>query len=1084
MDSFFDRLHLNYKPRANPQSTISYQNARFTVLTERLLRLEWSPQGQFEDRGSYAFPNRFGKEPEFRVQLPGEAVPSSHDQLIIQTPCLELRYLVSTGPFEPNNLEIELLHSPTPDEPAPIWRPGLIDLHNLRGARRTLDGCIGDAALEEGLNSPSGWALFDDSKTMLFDPDGWVTRRTDSASQDWYFFAYGRDYKTALAEYIQFGGRTPLIPRFALGAWWSRYWAYSAQDLMNLVNEFETHQVPLDVLVVDMDWHTPHAWTGYTWNRDLFPDPAGFLKWVHAKGLHTTLNLHPAQGVQAFEQVYPQFARAMGVDPAGGQAIPFRIQDRRFAQNYFELIHHPMEEEGVDFWWMDWQQGQASEWQGMDPLPWLNHLHFIDSGRSSKRPMLYSRWGGLGNHRYPIGFSGDTIVGWSALQFQPYMTAAGGNVAFSWWSHDIGGHMGGATEPELYTRWVQFGALSPCLRLHATKDPRTERRPWAFPEPAFLASRAAFQLRYRLIPYLYTLARMAYDSGLAPCYPIYFDYPNEDSAYLARYQYFFGSQVIAAPVVFPADPCTGLALVDLWIPPGEWIEFTTLETFQGPRWMRRFASLEDIPMLVKAGAVLPLGTGFAPSAETHLTSGTSQSLIRDHLTLEIFPGHSGSFRIYEDDGESPAYLQGECEWTQVDSLMPDPNTWQVKISPVEGFCSCLPTERAWEVHLNGSSRPESIRINGEPYEHWTYDPVRLLTSLHLPKMDKHRPIHIEAVSTSDLSALGDMHNQTLLQADLRRLLGPLVEKLDATALQNPPIPKNETDRTRYQAALERLGGPFIRVIPYTTPEEAGLTLGRVITGTSEVPFDLQVTFALQRVGTNKPSQDIKTQLENVNQAILEAPFRFEGDLHTMRWEADIQITPHLTENSQIARVWQAIGPLRYRYQSEIHFPTLSAWQVIFYQPQEEELALQQVLNEKGQINPSLLWQSFTALDDDLPSLTQPYGVFLWRRLGLAAESGASPAAYLATKIESQNDHTASLVYLSGGNTVIYINGEQVEGVTVAANSLVGALDIFDWVGPIQMLSLDLRKGENTLLIHTQPKEEQPERWLFGAALMG
>ena len=183
-----------------------------------------------------------------------------------------------------------------------------------------------------------------------------------------------------------------------------------------------------------------------------------------------------------------------------GEAIPFRITDKRFVKHYFELLHHPMERDGVDFWWMDWQQGEASEMEGLDPLPWLNHLHFPDSTRRGRRPMLYSRWGGLGNHRYPIGFSGDTYVAWPALQFQPYMTATASNVAYGWWSHDIGGHMGGATEPELYARWVQFGALSPCLRLHATKDPLAERRPWKYPHEVYEAARAAFHLRYQLVP--------------------------------------------------------------------------------------------------------------------------------------------------------------------------------------------------------------------------------------------------------------------------------------------------------------------------------------------------------------------------------------------------------------------------------------------------------------------------------------------------------------------------------------------------------------------------------------------------------
>ncbi len=202
--------------------------------------------------------------------------------------------------------------------------------------------------------------------------------RPEHAQQDWYFFGYGHDYAGALAEYMRFGGKIPLIPRFVLGAWWSRYWAYSTQDMKDIVAGFEQHGLPLDVFIIDMDWHLPNTWTGYSWNRNLIPDPPALLDWLHKKGLKVTLNLHPAQGVQHFEDAYPEFARQMGLDPASQQDIPFRITDKRFVRSYFELLHHPMEDMGVNFWWMDWQQGDLSEMKGLDPLVWLNHIHFQD----------------------------------------------------------------------------------------------------------------------------------------------------------------------------------------------------------------------------------------------------------------------------------------------------------------------------------------------------------------------------------------------------------------------------------------------------------------------------------------------------------------------------------------------------------------------------------------------------------------------------------------------------------------------------------------------------------------------------------
>ena len=219
--------------------------------------------------------------------------------------------------------------------------------------------------------------------------------------------------------------------------------------------------------------------------------------------------------------------------------------------------------------------------------------------------MLFSRWGGLGNHRYPIGFSGDTYATWESLQFQPYFTATAANVAYGWWSHDIGGHFG-ATDPELYARWVQFGAVSPCLRLHSTKDPLAERRPWGYPDEVYEAAKAAFQFRYRLFPYLYSAARAAVQQGLSLCTPMYYEFPEAEDAYLARSQYFLGDQMFVAPIVTPRDPQTGLAPVDVWIPDGTWIDYTTLEVYDGPQWVRIYGDLNRIPIFVRAGAILPM----------------------------------------------------------------------------------------------------------------------------------------------------------------------------------------------------------------------------------------------------------------------------------------------------------------------------------------------------------------------------------------------------------------------------------------------------------------------------------------------
>ena len=236
---------------------------------------------------------------------------------------------------------------------------------------------------------------------------------------------------------------------------------------------------------------TPGA--AISWNKTLFPDPEDFLAKIHAEGLKTTLNLHPASGIEPWEKAYPAMARAMGIDPATRKYVPFNITDKKFATNYMDLVHHPLEKQGIDFWWLDWQQEQKTEMPGVMPTWWLNYVHFTDQQREGKRPLLFHRWGGLGNHRYQIGFSGDTVSVWDSLAFQPWFTATAANVGYAYWSHDIGGHMPGAVDPELFTRWVEFGAFSPILRTHTTKNPASERRVWAYPEPYSSVLRSTFQ---------------------------------------------------------------------------------------------------------------------------------------------------------------------------------------------------------------------------------------------------------------------------------------------------------------------------------------------------------------------------------------------------------------------------------------------------------------------------------------------------------------------------------------------------------------------------------------------------------------
>ncbi|MFY9936426.1 MAG: TIM-barrel domain-containing protein [Silvibacterium sp.] len=720
-----------YSPVADPKAVVTLGNARFTVLTSQLIRMEWAADGKFEDHASFVFLNRRLPVPRFTSTV----TKSGTNQLLkIKTSDLDLSYSSSSsddGKFTADNLNITLQLDGKPV----TWHPGMPDTGNLQGTTRTLDGALGDKTkepIEPGLLSRDGWTVVDDSTRPLFDSDNfnfaqgenslwpWVMLRPAGDRQDWYFFGYGHEYKQALHDFVTVAGRIPLPPRFAFGAWWSRYWAYSDQELDDLVRGFHENDVPLDVLVIDMDWHLNETqlqeahqadqsghglgWSGYTWNPLLFPDPGAFLKNLHDEGLKATLNLHPASGVQPWEAAYPAMARAMGIDPSTKKYVPFDITNKKFATNYMELLHHPLEKQGIDFWWLDWQQEANTQTPGVSPTWWLNYVHFSDQEREGKRPLLFHRWGGLGNHRYQIGFSGDTISVWDSLAFQPWFTATAANVGYAYWSHDIGGHMPGGVEPELYTRWIQFGVYSPILRTHTTKNPDSERRIWAYPEPYSGIMRESFHRRYAMQPYIYSESRRTYDTGVAFLRPLYYDWPEAGEAYSNKGEYVFGQNMIVAPVTKPVDKDSLLAQESVWIPKGGWIEQPTGKHFTGPQTVQRSFSINQIPVYVTAGAIVPM----QPQMEY-----TGQKPI-DPLILQIEPlrdNTTSAYSVYDDSSKGEDYKRGVCTWTDVDAKQSGDDL-TVEIAPVRGSYPGMIHEHGYEIRLPGDWPPDDVTVNG------------------------------------------------------------------------------------------------------------------------------------------------------------------------------------------------------------------------------------------------------------------------------------------------------------------------------------------------------------------------------------
>ena len=684
-------LKIDAYPQACPENMIQGEHYRITVLTKSLVRLEYSPDGIFTDAPTQTVLNRNFPQVSFEVR-------ETPEELEIRTEYFQLNY--DKKEFTSHGLSCYALGMPGGNRNA--WRYGVKN-ENLKGTARTLDNVNGACELEDGILSLwSGCVALDDSRTLTLREDGWVEPRKKGI-QDLYLFAYGHRYLEALKDFYHLCGETPMLPRFALGNWWSRYYKYTEESYMELMERFDQEQIPFSVAVIDMDWHLVDidpkygtGWTGYTWNREFFPDPERFLKKLHDRGMKTTLNLHPADGIRGFEDCYPQMAEAMGLDPEKEEPVNFDIANPDFLEAYLEKTLHPLEEEGVDFWWVDWQQGTNSKMEGLDPLWMLNHYHFLDSARNGKRPMTFSRYAGPGSHRYPVGFSGDTLITWESLDFQPYFTSTASNIGYGWWSHDIGGHMLGYKNDEMEARWYQFGVFSPINRLHSSSSEFNGKEPWRFKKEVHDTMCEFLRLRHRLLPYLYTMNHRAWAEGEPICQPMYSAYPENWDAYGRKNEYFFGSELIAAPVTTARIENLNVAKTKVWLPEGLWFDFFTDTVYQGGRNQNMYRSIDQIPVLAKAGAILPM-TDEIRAIDTEKNP--------EELTVRVYPGADNSFTLYEDDNITEGYRQGICAVTEMNL------NWQEKtftIKPSAGDLTLLPKQRTWKIELHKVTAEEAV----------------------------------------------------------------------------------------------------------------------------------------------------------------------------------------------------------------------------------------------------------------------------------------------------------------------------------------------------------------------------------------
>ena len=682
------------KATAKEQVVFQGTNYRITVLSERLVRLEYSVDGHFSDNLTTLVKNRNFTVPQFKVE-------QDQNYLVITTNYFMLQYMKNKpflGPkFAPDSyLKVALVNTDK------VWFYGQAEARNFKGGAISLDNYRGKISLDKGLYSTDGFVSLDDSGNYEIDANGFLLK-PDVNKVDIYLFMYKRDFGLCLKDYFTLTGYPPLLPRYAFGIWWNREKIYDFDNTKALIKSFNRHQIPLSVLLLSEFWHIKDKKdynlyrTGFSFNRELFPNPQEFINYMHERGVHIGLNFDPIEGIRKEEDRYLNFAEELNV--AGGVTIPFNVFDKNFMALYVKHLIDPLLDIGVDIYWLDYKKD-------LNTIQALEYYYNKDFERMKKfRPLVLTRSPLVAPHRAGVLYSGETIVSWDTLKYLPFYNSMAANKGISWWSHDVGGYKDGIEDSELYLRYVQFSTFSPIFRFSAKRGVYYKREPWMWDVKTFTIAREYCWLRQRLIPYIYTAAYEYHKTGKPLIQPIYYTYPEIYDEPTYRNEYYFGKELFIAPITKPKDVTMNRSIERVFLPKGIWYDFKTGKRFVGNKRYVVFYKEEEYPIFAKAGSIIPL----ANLGENINDTNPPQS-----MEINVFPGESNEFKLYEDDGITKLNEDGYYIVTSIDYNYLQ-NNYTLIIHPVEGKTAIIPKLRNYKIRFRNTRTADDVIIylNGD-----------------------------------------------------------------------------------------------------------------------------------------------------------------------------------------------------------------------------------------------------------------------------------------------------------------------------------------------------------------------------------
>jgi len=681
----------NAKARSEEKSIIPGKKYRISVITDRVVRIEYSPNGQFIDRPTQLIKKRNLGVPDFSVRQDANILEIATKYFVLNY--IKEQPFVGTKVDPMRNLKITLLSRDK--DRIKSWYVGHPEVRNMAGNMISVDMGI-PKPFDKGLYSLDGFVSLDDSKSKILMDDGTLAEPPKD-HMDIYVFLYDKDFRQALLDYFKMTGAPALIPRYALGNWWSRNTTYSDKTIYELIRNFERNKIPLSVMVFDHDWHYRNVGqykdlkTGFSFNTSLIKDPKAMIDEFHKRGIKVGLCINPTDGIYPHELYYKQACEYLGITDS--KIIDFDPLNPKLLDIMFKVFLHPLENYGVDFFWND-SMGDNN----ITKLWALNHYLFLDSGRApNKRPMILSRGSVLAPHRYPISYGGSSEISWEELRKLPFRYLNAANIGVSWWSHDVGGNHGGIEEGELYVRYLQLSTFSPILRFHGARGPYYKKEPWLWDAKTESIASNYLRLRHRLIPYLYTEAYNYTKTGTTLVQPFYYNYlwVYDDDIY--KNQYYFGSQLLVCPILNKKDPTMNRTIHRFYIPDGVWYDFMTGKKFPGNKKYTSFYKEDEYPVFAHAGSIIPLSN----------RSDYNNTGVPVDLEIQIFPGVSNTYTMYEDDGVTSLYREGYFIKTSIDYNYLK-NNYNVIVRSIDGKSGIIPDKRNYKFVFRNTKQPDEV----------------------------------------------------------------------------------------------------------------------------------------------------------------------------------------------------------------------------------------------------------------------------------------------------------------------------------------------------------------------------------------